>query len=220
MNNHEARLWNEVLVHAQAALGMATQDDPGDRADRDDPRPALEMDEDGLRAARARRGPQRRRWDYLFSAIKKFRTDPRMSTPDQAQLTMTVPFMRAYTELLVQTCHARGAHAIGGMAAFIPNPRDEAVTATAMAKVRADKERESGDGFDGTWSPTPTWCRSPRKISTGVLGDRPNQKERSPRTRGCNGRGGGAARLLGRGRGRHRRRGAREASSRRSAILD
>ena len=91
------------------------------------------------------------RWDYLFSGIKKFRTWPELAVPDRAQLTMTVPFMRAYTELLVRTCHRRGAHAIGGMAAFIPNRRDPAVTEVALAKVRDDKEREIGDGFDGTW---------------------------------------------------------------------
>ena len=102
-----------------------------------------------------------------------------MSTPDRAQLTMTVPFMRAYTELLVQTCHGRGAHAIGGMAAFIPNRRDAAVTATAMAKVRADKERESGDGFDGTWVAHPDLVPLATEIFDGVLGDRPNQKERT-----------------------------------------
>jgi malate synthase len=92
---------------------------------------------------------------------------------------MTVPFMRAYTELLVKTCHGRGAHAIGGMAAFIPNRRDEAVTATALAKVRADKERESGDGFDGTWVAHPDLVPVAKEVFDGVLGDRPNQKERT-----------------------------------------
>src|SRR5438552_8030877 len=91
------------------------------------------------------------RWDYLFSVIKAFRKDPDAILPDRAQLTMTVPFMRAYTELLVRTCHRRGAHAIGGMAAFIPSRRDPAVNERAMAKVREDKQRESSDGFDGTW---------------------------------------------------------------------
>src|SRR6185436_15589835 len=92
---------------------------------------------------------------------------------------MTVPFMRAYTELLVRTCHGRGAHAIGGMAAFIPNRRDEQVTATALAKVRADKERESSDGFDGTWVAHPDLVPVAKEVFDGVLGDRPNQKDRT-----------------------------------------
>ena len=91
------------------------------------------------------------RWDYIFSIIKKFRARPEMALPDRAQVTMTVPFMRAYTELLVRTCHRRGAHAIGGMAAFIPSRRDPEANERALAKVREDKQRESGDGFDGTW---------------------------------------------------------------------
>src|SRR5204863_2627044 len=91
------------------------------------------------------------RWDYMFSVIKKFRDRPEFVLPDRALVTMTVPFMRAYTELLVRTCHRHGAHAIGGMAAFIPNRRDAAVTEAALARVREDKEREANDGFDGTW---------------------------------------------------------------------
>ena len=119
------------------------------------------------------------RWDYLFSGIKKFRTSPDLAVPDRAQLTMTVPFMRAYTELLVRTCHRRGAHAIGGMAAFIPNRRDPAVTEVALAKVRDDKERESrATGSTGRGSRTRTSSRSRREVFDGVLGDRPNQKDR------------------------------------------
>ena len=118
------------------------------------------------------------RWDYLFSAIKKFRTSPDLRSPDRAQLTMTVPFMRAYTELLVRTCHRRGAHAIGGMAAFIPNRRDPEVTERALAKVRDDKERESADGFDGTWVAHPDLVPVALEVFDGVLGSRPNQKDR------------------------------------------
>ena len=118
------------------------------------------------------------RWDYLFSAIKKFRASPDLASPDRSQLTMTVPFMRAYTELLVQTCHRRGAHAIGGMAAFIPNRRDPEVTETALAKVREDKERESRDGFDGTWVAHPDLVPVATEIFDAVLGDAPNQKAR------------------------------------------
>ena len=91
------------------------------------------------------------RWDYLFSCIKTFRGERAQVLPDRALVTMTVPFMRAYTERLVMTCHRRGAHAIGGMAAFIPSRRDPEVNDVAMRRVREDKERESSDGFDGTW---------------------------------------------------------------------
>ncbi len=177
-SHHEARLWNDVFVHAQAVLGI--------------PRgtiratvlietilAAFEMDEILYELREHAAGLNAGRWDYLFSAIKKFRTDPRMSTPDRAQLTMTVPFMRAYTELLVQTCHDRGAHAIGGMAAFIPNRRDPEVTERALARVRDDKVRESGDGFDGTWVAHPDLVPVAKEVFDGVLGDRPNQKERT-----------------------------------------
>src|SRR5262245_65038998 len=98
--------------------------------------------------------------------------------PDRVQVTMTAPFMRAYTELLVNTCHRRGAHAIGGMAAFIPSRRDPDVNERALAAVRADKERESGDGFDGTWVAHPDLVPVARQVFDGVLGERPNQKER------------------------------------------
>jgi malate synthase A len=91
------------------------------------------------------------RWDYIFSVAKRFHADPAFVLPDRSLVTMTTPFMRAYTELLVQTCHRRGAHAIGGMAAFIPNRRKPEVTETALAKVAEDKKREAADGFDGTW---------------------------------------------------------------------
>ena len=119
------------------------------------------------------------RWDYLFSLHQEVPRPRRpRSLPDRAQLTMTTPFMRAYTKLLVATCHRRGAHAIGGMAAFIPSRRDAEVNATAMAKVRDDKERESGDGFDGTWVAHPDLVPLATEIFDGVLGDRPNQKDR------------------------------------------
>ena len=114
------------------------------------------------------------RWDYIFSTIKKFGA----VLPDRAQVTMTVPFMRAYTELLVRSCHARGAHAIGGMAAFIPSRRDPAVNEIALARVREDKLRESGDGFDGTWVAHPDLVPIAMEVFDEVLGDRPNQLER------------------------------------------
>jgi malate synthase len=114
------------------------------------------------------------RWDYIFSTIKKFGA----VLPDRVQITMTVPFMRAYTELLVSACHRRGAHAIGGMAAFIPSRRDPAVNEIALAKVREDKLRESGDGFDGTWVAHPDLVPIATEVFDGVLGNRPNQLER------------------------------------------
>jgi len=151
LENHlEARLWNEVFHFAQDALGI--------------PRgtiratvlietilAAFEMDEILYELRDHASGLNAGRWDYIFSIIKKFRNDPGRVLPDRAQVTMTVPFMRAYTELLVKTCHRRGAHAIGGMAAYIPSRKDPQVNATALAKVREDKLREAGDGFDGTW---------------------------------------------------------------------
>jgi malate synthase len=176
-SHQEARLWNEVFVHGQVALGI--------------PRgsiratvlietilAAFEMDEILYELREHAAGLNAGRWDYLFSAIKKFRAEPSLRTPDRSQLTMTVPFMRAYTELLVQTCHRRGAHAIGGMAAFIPNRRDPAVTEVALARVRDDKERESRDGFDGTWVAHPDLVPLATEIFDSVLGPRPNQKAR------------------------------------------
>jgi malate synthase len=117
------------------------------------------------------------RWDYIFSVIKKFRSRDWV-LPDRVQVTMTVPFMRAYTELLVRSCHRRGAHAIGGMAAFIPSRKDEEVNRVALAKVREDKERESGDGFDGTWVAHPDLVPVATEVFDAVLGERPNQVER------------------------------------------
>jgi malate synthase len=118
------------------------------------------------------------RWDYLFSCIKTFRGRANRILPERAQLTMTTPFMRAYTELLVRTCHRRAAHAIGGMAAFIPSRRDPVANEAAMGRVREDKERESGDGFDGTWVAHPDLVPLATEIFDGVLGDRPHQKDR------------------------------------------
>jgi malate synthase len=114
------------------------------------------------------------RWDYIFSCIKKAGA----VLPDRAQVTMTVPFMRAYSELLVKTCHARGAHAIGGMAAFIPSRRDPEVNEIALTRVRDDKQRESGDGFDGTWVAHPDLVPVALECFDAVLGERPNQLER------------------------------------------
>jgi malate synthase len=117
------------------------------------------------------------RWDYIFSTIKKFRRQP-MLLPDRVQVSMTVPFMRAYTELLVRTCHKRGAHAIGGMAAFIPSRKDPQVNETALSRVREDKLRESNDGFDGTWVAHPDLVPVATEVFDNKLGDKAHQKER------------------------------------------
>ena len=176
-SHHEARLWNEVFVHAQGGLGIprgsirATVLVETIHA-------AFEMDEILYELREHAAGLNAGRWDYLFSCIKTFRHDPTLALPDRGQLTMTVPFMRAYTELLVRTCHRRGAHAIGGMAAFIPSRRDEAVNASALAKVREDKERESRDGFDGTWVAHPDLVPVATEVFDGVLGAAANQKHR------------------------------------------
>jgi malate synthase len=173
----EAALWDRIFVAAQEALDIphgsvrATVLIETILA-------AFEMDEILFELREHAAGLNAGRWDYIFSIIKKFRANPDFVLPDRASVTMTVPFMRAYTELLVQTCHRRGAHAIGGMAAFIPSRRDPEVNDRAMAAVRADKVRESGDGFDGTWVAHPDLVPLAREVFDGVLDDRPNQKDR------------------------------------------
>ena len=119
------------------------------------------------------------RWDYMFSAIKKFHHDPDSLWPDRSQVMMTVPMMRACTELMVRTCHKRGAHAIGGMAAFIPSRKDSEVNRTAFAKVREDKEREANDGFDGSWVAHPDLVPTCTEVFSAQFEDgRVNQKHR------------------------------------------
>ncbi len=178
LENHlEARLWNEVFEVAQDELGI--------------PRgtiratvlietilAAFEMDEIlyELRAHAA--GLNAGRWDYLFSIIKNFRDRSEFLLPDRGQLTMNVPFMRAYTELLVKTCHRRGAHAIGGMAAFIPSRKDPEVNETALARVREDKAREARAGYDGAWVAHPDLVPVVDEVFRAVLGGRPHQKDR------------------------------------------
>ena len=179
MESHlEARLWNDVFDYAESTLGL----DPGTiRATVliETIPAAFEMDEILYELRDHSAGLNAGRWDYQFSIIKKFRTRGRdFVLPDRNAVTMTAPFMRGYTELLVKTCHARGAHAMGGMAAFIPSRRDEAVNATALAKVRDDKTRESSDGFDGSWVAHPDLVPICREVFDGVLGDQPNQLAR------------------------------------------
>jgi malate synthase len=173
----EAALWNRIFVAAQEALDIAHG---SIRATVliETVLAAFEMDEILFELRDHAAGLNAGRWDYIFSVIKKFRGRPEMVLPDRAQVTMSVPFMRAYTELLVQTCHRRGAHAIGGMAAFIPSRRDPEANERALAAVRADKQRESGDGFDGTWVAHPDLVPVARDVFDGVLGDAPHQKHR------------------------------------------
>jgi malate synthase len=171
----EARLWNNVFVAAQERRGI--------------PRgsiratvlietilAAFEMDEILFELRKHAAGLNAGRWDYIFSIIKKFRARPDFVLPDRSAVTMAVPFMRAYATLLVRTCHRRGAHAIGGMAAFIPSRRDAEVNERALASVRADKERESSEGFDGTWVAHPDLVSVAGEVFDAVLADAPNQK--------------------------------------------
>jgi malate synthase len=139
---------------------------------------AFEMDEILYELRDHSAGLNAGRWDYIFSIIKKFNSRPDFLLPDRAQVTMTVPFMRAYTELLVKTCHRRGAFAMGGMAAFIPSRRDPRVNEVALPRVRDDKLRESRDGFDGTWVAHPDLVPVAREIFAEFMGDRPNQLDR------------------------------------------
>jgi malate synthase len=175
-SHFEARLWNDVFLFSQDALAI--------------PRgsiratvlvetifAAFEMEEILYELREHGAGLNAGRWDYLFSIIKAFRDRPEFVLPDRAQLTMAVPFMRAYARRLVQICHRHGAHAIGGMAAFIPNRRDADVTARAIARVKEDKEREAGDGFDGTWVAHPDLVPIAREIFDAALGSKPNQKD-------------------------------------------
>jgi malate synthase len=173
----EARLWNDVMVAAEEALGL----------DRGAIRvtvlietitAAFEMDEILYELRERVTGLNAGRWDYIFSIAKRFHNDPAFLFPDRAMVTMTTPFMRAYSELLVKTCHRRGAHAIGGMAAFIPNRNKPEVTEVALAKVAEDKRREAGGGFDGTWVAHPDLVPTAKAEFDAVLAEAPNQLSR------------------------------------------
>jgi malate synthase len=171
----EARLWNDAFRIAQDALGIPRGTIRATVLIETIPA-AFEMEEILYELREHSAGLNAGRWDYQFSIIKTFRTRGReFVLPDRNSVTMTAPFMRAYTELLVRTCHRRGAHAIGGMAAFIPSRRDPEVNAKALAKVREDKARESADGFDGSWVAHPDLVPVCREVFDGVLGEMPNQ---------------------------------------------
>jgi malate synthase len=174
----EARLWNDAFNIAQDALGIPHGTIRATVLIETIPA-AFEMEEILYELREHSAGLNAGRWDYLFSIIKKFRTRGReFVLPDRNQVAMTAPFMRAYTELLVKTCHGRGAHAIGGMAAFIPSRRDPEVNEKALAKVREDKTRESSGGFDGSWVAHPDLVPICREVFDGVLGSRPHQLDR------------------------------------------
>ena len=173
----EARLWNDIFVFTEGHLGLGAGSIRATVLIETMPA-AFEMDEILYELRDHSAGLNAGRWDYMFSAVKTFAKQDRGVLPDRQQLTMTVPFMRAYTELLVRTCHHRGAHAIGGMAALIPNRRDAEATAAALAGVQADKRREAGDGFDGTWVAHPDLVETARNEFDTVLAGKPNQLDR------------------------------------------
>lgn len=174
----DARLWDDVFTASENALGL---DHGTIRATVliETITAAFEMEEILWELRDHCAGLNAGRWDYIFSIIKNFRDRGRSWVlPDRAKITMTAPFMRAYTDLLVSTCHRRGAFAIGGMSAFIPNRRDPAATERALAQVAEDKRREARDGFDGTWVAHPGLIPTARAEFDAVLGDEPNQLDR------------------------------------------
>ncbi|WP_439593616.1 malate synthase A [Microbacterium sp.] len=177
-SSEEAKLWDDVFTFSEQYIGIPHGTIRATVLIETLPA-AFEMEEILFELRDHIAGLNAGRWDYIFSMIKNYRgRGARFVLPDRSQVTMTVPFMRAYTELLVKTCHKRGAFAIGGMSAFIPNRRDPEVTAQAFEKVAADKKREAGDGFDGTWVAHPDLIPVARAEFDAVLGDRPNQIDR------------------------------------------
>jgi malate synthase len=173
----EARLWNDVFCFAQDELDVARGTIKATVLIETLPA-AFEMDEILYELRDHSAGLNAGRWDYIFSSIKCFPDRPEMVLPDRGDVTMTVPFMRAYTELLAATCHRRGAHAMGGMAALIPSRKDEEANSKALEGVRADKEREVGQGYDGTWVAHPDLVPTAREVFERGLQGNPNQLER------------------------------------------
>ena len=170
----EARLWNDVFVAAQEALGIPQGTIRATVLIETLPA-VFQMDEILYELRDHSYGLNAGRWDYIFSMIKTYAERPEFVLPDRTKVTMTVPFMRAYTELLVATCHGRGAFAMGGMAALIPSRTDPEANQRAIEAVEADKRREAGAGFDGTWVAHPDVVAVARAAFDEVLGDRPNQ---------------------------------------------
>jgi malate synthase len=172
----EARLWNDVFLHAQEALGLkrgtikATVLIETILA-------TFEMDEILYELREHSSGLNAGRWDYIFSFIKKFANDPAAILPDRGRVTMTTHFLRSYVKLLIKTCHRREVHAMGGMSAYIPNKKDEAANRTAMEQVQADKEREASDGHDGTWVAHPGLVALAKEVFDRIM-PQPNQISR------------------------------------------
>lgn len=177
-SSEEARLWDDVFSFSEEYIGIPHGTIRATVLIETLPA-AFEMEEILYELRDHCAGLNAGRWDYIFSIIKNYRgRGARFVLPDRSEVTMTVPFMRAYTELLVKTCHRRGAYAIGGMSAFIPNRRDPEATARALEKVSADKRREAGDGFDGTWVAHPDLIPAAQAEFDAVLGERPHQVDR------------------------------------------
>ena len=178
MESHlEARMWNDAFSTAEDRLGLDRGTARGTVLIETLPA-AFEMDEILYELREHSAGLNAGRWDYIFSAIKRFRHRPEYVTPDRSAVTMTVPFMHAYSELLVKTCHRRGAHAMGGMSAVIPSRTDEEAARRALDAVRSDKQREAGAGFDGTWVAHPDSVEPAMDEMNKVMGDRDNQVDR------------------------------------------
>jgi malate synthase len=171
----EARLWNNVFIVAEKQLDLK----PGTIKATvliETITAAFEMEEILYELRERIAALNAGRWDYIFSIIKKFNKHPQFVLPDRSQVTMNVPFMKAYAEQLVKICHKRGAHAIGGMSAFVRG-KDEIVNANAYEKVRADKEREANQGYDGTWVAHPKLVAIAKEVFDKKLGDAPHQKQ-------------------------------------------
>jgi malate synthase len=176
-SHREAALWRDAFVIAEDVLGLDRGTIKCTVLIETIPA-AFEMDAILFELRDHCAGLNAGRWDYIFSAIKRFRTRPELVLPDRSDVTMTVPFMHAYSELLVKTCHRRDAHAMGGMSAVIPSRTDEEANRKAFEAVRADKEREAGAGFDGTWVAHPDSVPVATEAFDAVLGERPNQVSR------------------------------------------
>jgi len=172
-SHFEARLWNDVFNYSQDQLDI-----PGGTIRAtvliETILAAFQMDEILYELRDHSAGLNAGRWDYLFSIIKKFHSIPDFNQPDRIQLSMTVPFMKAYARLLVNTCHKRNAHAMGGMAAFIPSRKNKEINTIALKNVTEDKEREANEGFDGTWIAHPDLVPVANNVFNRVLGKNPS----------------------------------------------
>jgi malate synthase len=176
-SHREARLWNEVFGYAQQRLEIPYGSIRATCLIETAPA-AFEMEEILFELRDHSAGLNAGRWDYIFSMIKNFADSADHLMPDRSQVTMTSPFMAAYADLLVKTCHARGAHAIGGMAAFVPSKANPEATAAALEKTAADKTREARAGFDGSWVAHPGLVQTCVDAFDAVLNDRPHQLDK------------------------------------------